>query len=443
MNKRVKSKIKHIIVLLILLVTAFIGGRGMFPAFAATTEYSDVLADLQKDEEFNVADYPDNPKDYSLNVIQIAESAAGELLLYTYQPCQKTKYLVATDLKMSLNESAAGTKLYDLTLLNSSGVFCKYKVTDVKVSKAETRYYNITSIYRLWDKEIDKDEVSGNDINEVTYAVGKLFVVKDEGDSIRYYCNELSVIEIIPETKYIGYFRYFEGIGFIISYSEADCWYVGFDTNKPIDNLYEAELTFKSRVVEQTYIFNVQSGERFHEWQTIENLKLTGEDKGTAGNGIFGHRYEWDRIVSKDKFVTDPNYKLSEQEKENLKDCRWVLRFYETERTTTGDYKTKLVKSSQVSDVTILRLKFETAGKTYDLGVVDNKQSPKPDQRPGNSVNEKQGFFAYVWSCLVKLFTGKANIWETVVAVLALLVVVFVAVLAIKFIKFVVREIFK
>ena len=74
MNKRVKSKIKHIIVLLILLVTAFIGGRGMLPAFAATTEYSDVLADLQKDEELNVADYTDNPKDYSLNVIQIARA---------------------------------------------------------------------------------------------------------------------------------------------------------------------------------------------------------------------------------------------------------------------------------------------------------------------------------------------------------------------------------
>ena len=41
-------------------------------------------------------------------------------------------------------------------------------------------------------------------------------------------------------------------------------------------------------------------------------------------------------------------------------------------------------ESTKVSDVTILRLKFETDGVVYNLGVVDNKQSPGEGQQPDN-----------------------------------------------------------
>ena len=40
---------------------------------------------------------------------------------------------------------------------------------------------------------------------------------------------------------------------------------------------------------------------------------------------------------------------------------------------------------SNVSEVTILRLKFETDGVIYNLGVVDNKQSPAEGQTPDNN----------------------------------------------------------
>ena len=40
---------------------------------------------------------------------------------------------------------------------------------------------------------------------------------------------------------------------------------------------------------------------------------------------------------------------------------------------------------SNVSEVTILRLKFETDGVIYNLGVVDNKQSPAEGQAPDNN----------------------------------------------------------
>lgn len=99
-------------------------------------------------------------------------------------------------------------------------------------------------------------------------------------------------------------------MGFIITFSEADCWYVGFDTDKPIDNLYEAEISFRKRTVERNYMLGVQSSERFGEWQQLKNYTITGEDKGSAGNGFLAHRYEWKRIVSIDKFTSSPDYNI-------------------------------------------------------------------------------------------------------------------------------------
>ena len=46
------------------------GGAGYASAASA---YSSVLEDLQKDSNFNVADYPAGGKDYLLQVIQVAE----------------------------------------------------------------------------------------------------------------------------------------------------------------------------------------------------------------------------------------------------------------------------------------------------------------------------------------------------------------------------------
>ena len=83
-NKRIKSGI-IIIVFAFMLVLSLFAGQGATSAFADTSNFSSVLADLQKDSNFDLADYPENPKDYSIKVIQIAESESGNLFLYTYQ----------------------------------------------------------------------------------------------------------------------------------------------------------------------------------------------------------------------------------------------------------------------------------------------------------------------------------------------------------------------
>ena len=60
-----------------------------------------------------------------------------------------------------------------------------------------------------------------------------------------------------------------------------------------------------------------------------------------------------------------------------LKGKKWVLRFAETNYSLSGYSTTGSTFESYtlVGDVTILRLKFEADGITYNLGVIDNKQT--------------------------------------------------------------------
>ena len=75
---------KQILVFLVVIFCVF--GCG-FPTAFATSNYTNVLNDLQKDSDFHVVDYPKIESDYSLQLIQIAESSEGDLLVYIYQPC--------------------------------------------------------------------------------------------------------------------------------------------------------------------------------------------------------------------------------------------------------------------------------------------------------------------------------------------------------------------
>jgi len=107
-KQRNNKKLFYAFLTLLLLVMTIIGGRGVFPAFAYTSGYTSALADLQKDGDFNINAYPDIADDYKIQLIQIAESVNGELFIYTYQPCQKTRYLVATQINMSLTDKLGG-----------------------------------------------------------------------------------------------------------------------------------------------------------------------------------------------------------------------------------------------------------------------------------------------------------------------------------------------
>lgn len=457
-NKRVKRKYITVFFALLLLIAAFVGGRGIIPVFADTSEYSNALIDLQKDSNFNASDYPYNSKDNSIKVIQIAESTDKELFVYTYQPCQILFPFSATKINMSLSETVDSTTSYRLTLLNSNGVFVKYKVEGVTVSSAAERYYDITSIYRDFMDGFDDGAGNGNITNEKAYGVGQRWRIKTQGDTVTYKMFEVDTVKILnPFTSYIRNRK-----NQSVNESFQDNYYVAFSTDRNIETLLSATVEYRI----QDYFYkenNVLGFDNTDFWNrsTFSNEKRTQKDVycdevndlHQDGFNLFGifdlnKKFSWKRIQTSSDFVN--NAGAMDKDNNEVKKLQWVLMFDETSvyRYQSDGIIARYEETGQIIDeVTILRLEFVEDGIYYNLGAVSDTVSKDHDFSDKNNgatdSDKKQGFWAYLWNCLVKLFTGKASAWETFVAVLVLVVVVVVVVLVIKFIKFIVKGVFK
>lgn len=369
-----KTREKAIILLLVAFLAVMLAGI-IFPALPhvvgnAAENYSPVLDDLQKDKTFNASAYPAKKKDYSLQVIQIAESTGGEVLVYVYQPCAMTKQLKATSINVSttIGENL-NYKNYQLTYLNGSGVFAKYKVNELSVKADIVRYYDISSIFRAWEAELDEPAAgataNGNEITEVSFPVGKLYTASTLEGKVSYSLLETETITII--NKYCGFVRYMGGWAPFGIQFDCDSWYVAFSTDKKIDRLMEADLYYLS----QHYLKGITEtyGEEKENYTT---LKYSDKAESTA-TGAFTHVYKWQRIESVKDFTEKE--KLNEETKKGLQGMQWVLRFTETKVTIDNAFGNRTEAGMRVNEVTILRLKFETNGQVYNLGVVDNMQS--------------------------------------------------------------------
>ena len=429
--KKYKTRIHIRIIIFFVLAVLAVGGfpsaiipnTGMIAsADSVHTRYSTVREDLSKDPDFDIADYPEDNTDYSVQVIQIAESTDGELFVYTYQPCQNAKYLMATEINMSLSESVNGTILYPLSLISVSGVFCKYKVNNVKVSGEETRYYNITSIYREWIKDIDKESSNDNIKNEVSFAVGKIFVASGIGDRVSYLCRDIETILI--KDKYCGYLRFKSGSGDGLGvFNESyDGFYVAFSADRKIDRLINAKVCYVPIHVQCTLLGGITINEvRTEGEKTTVNLNEVDEAFVEGKTGLFGISYKshtWKRIQSVNDFILKND--LKESVKKDLAGKDWVLRFAEYKYEHNGfigydEFKT------EVNEVTILQLEFETDKQVYNLGVVDNKQSVSPNQPPdNNNISEKADFWEWLDGFMKRLFSGLLKPWEWILLILAL-----------------------
>ena len=369
----------------------------LFPlsVLAETDSYSDALSDLKRDPAFSPTEYTVLPTDYSLKVIQIAESIDNELYIYVYQP-SKTDNIKASSINISTKiDDELSFKNYQLVYLNSNGVFFKYKVKDLTVSTDSIRHYVISSIYRPWDINIDTSLSNDNQITEVSYSVNRQYSFVTYDNNVT--CSAVDIETILITSKFVGYVRYFDGMNLFAM--SCDSHFVAFDTDKPIDRLLEADVYFTSQDYEFYSGYDLDGDLRFDEDTYIFSnkkdnyayLKYTDKVDHNGGN-LFSRTYTWDRIQSVADFINtekreniyrcgviDVSYgsQLTDYALRELSNKQWVLRFTETDmketaNATTGSYYSK---GTLVGDVTILRLKFETDGKVYNLGVIDNKQN--------------------------------------------------------------------
>lgn len=410
-NKRIKSGI-IIIVFAFMLVLSLFAGQGVTPAFADTSNFSSLIKDLSADPNFNFADYPEKSDDYSIQVIQIAESKQGNLFLYAYQPCQNTFPLVATEINMSLSESVDGTEPYGLKQVSTWGVFAKYLVEGVTVSSDNVRYYNVTSIYRDYIEGVDEPPVGDNIKDTVCFPVGKCFKVSIENGNLKYECKEKETIEII--NPYHDFLEYPNGFKFFPQWCHSH--YICFSTDRLIDDLLEVDVSYDYKNYEGI-CGGSPEGEPETTIKTIDYLQ-TGQSK----DGWFSDIRTWDRIEKSEDFIK--NETLNSATKDIVSKSEWVIRFVETPYKKTvlpGTFgqvwgEEKVV----VSNVRVLRLMFRFNGKVYNLGAISDGVSG--DDKPGNKP-DSVGFWRYIWNCIVKLFKGTASLTEQIVAVIALFLV--------------------
>lgn len=363
------------------------------------TSYSNVLEDLQNSSDFDVNDYPVDVTDYSLTVMTVGESKDNEVFVYVYQPCF-TKNFRATCISMS--RSIGGTiapQLYNLQFINKSGTLYKYKVADHFVGPDPVRYYEIYSIFRRYDSSIDAaPDDSSQTINEVSFKVGKRWSIDSSGNN--YIMTEKEVEVITVTDKFVGFVRYEDGFRFYTQ-GACDSHFVVFSTDKPMDRLIEADVSYIHQAYEKT-----QTGsypvETFG--AVIETpITVTASRTNYQGGGLGALRYEWERIETASDFLehtesstiysgvvlsVNTGTTINEEARQAIQSKQWVLRFAETAYsysmyttwTGTDHVLTTFEEKTLVGNVTILRLYFETDGVLYNLGVVDNKQtgSDKP-----------------------------------------------------------------
>ena len=393
---------------------------------AAVWWSSSVLNDLRKDDSFDEADYPEREKDYSIQVIQVAEASNGDLFVYTYQPSGKTKPLKAISIRMSttVNEDVSW-KDYSLAPLSisESGTLIKYNVMSFKVKTDPLRYYDIAAIHRPFDWDIDEQPGDDNTVSSVVYEVAQRWIAYNVGNAVMYSMQKTEVITVTD--KHVGFIRYDNG--FTLYDKACDSHYVAFSTDRNMEKLMEADLTYYSRKGSCDVVLGDTTNYKYEiEQKNFVSLDYHQEASNPA-HGWFADKYTWNRIETVSDFVKKEP--LTDDTRAALKGKEWVLRFTETSYNrsavvsgtgvTVGRYKDTF---TDVTQVTILRLKFETDGNVYNLGVVDNVQSG--DTNPDGST---PGLLDKIRQFLRDMLDWFIDHWEIVLAVGLVIVTVLVA----------------
>ena len=200
-DKKKKFNFKYLLIYILTILCLFSSLSGLVVNIsnAEDIEYSNVLEDLQKDETFNIEDYPVVEKDYSLKIIQIAESNQKELFIYTYQPFYQD-YATSINISTGINDNLKYEN-YTLSFINNSNTLFKYKVNDFQIKDDALRYYDISSIFRKYDKDIDGSLPGENEGNEKSYEVAKLYTASTVNGNVTYTCLSTKTVEI--KNKYV------------------------------------------------------------------------------------------------------------------------------------------------------------------------------------------------------------------------------------------------
>ena len=408
------------IILMLVAVICMVAGTLLptMTAHAELTKENTILEDLKNISDFDSALYTNNTANYFVELVQVLEK---DSVLYVYA-YKGTKLADSVNL-VSINIAVAETKditsydfyNYKIELLASENGFYKYKVNGLVVPTSLYREYNIPSIFT--DEQSENSD--GTKTTEKSYEVAKRFIFKTENNKTS--CVKIATEVIKITDKFVGFVRYKDG--FSLFPTSCDSHFVAFSTDKDINKLLEADVYFTT----QTYRKRKPNAgtESTTYGDKIEDKKyLNYSDVGSyEQSGILHKKYTWERISTTSDFiqnVEDTNIyscgvfnvsvgtNLTQESKANIENKQWVLRFFETDYSTEkhttstglqGGYT--IEKGTMVGDVSLLRLKFETDGVVYDLGVVDDKtnENDKPTNDTTTTI-EPADWLKNLWSVI-------------------------------------------
>lgn len=370
-----------------------------------TSEITTVLEDLEKDKSFNKLDYIEDQKDLSVSIITIAENENNELYLYVYQPNINT---LCSSVNISIGDLNFSLPInnYKVELINNDGVFFKYKVLlgDLgKISTSNTRYYDIISLFRYYDETLDTKADWDNTVTEIAYNVGRKYYVNLVDNNKYYSWQKINTVEI--KDKLCGSFRYIQDYNvdwlsaIFLNYfggyngSFLDTYYIAFNTDVKIDNLLEVEIIFKTQ--QYVYSCDTLSGHNVKiDWgeEFDKRVVVVPKEKHTNSQKFFLENFSWNTIQSGKEFVDgfvgkkyvnfgfEPftiAYGITDEGRAELESKNYVVHFYEFVGALSKNLFRYEILEENVTDVSILRLKYQTNGELFDLGVVDTKQSGK------------------------------------------------------------------
>lgn len=338
--------------------------------------YTNVLDDLKIDPTFDENQFPSSENNYSLQVLQVSESSANELFVYVYQPCGTFHDVCASSINISRTlYDNVHYENYTLSLLNSSGVFFKYKVDNFEVLSDAVRYYDISSILRPYINGVDEKTGNDNTINEKAYSVATRFTATTVNGYVSY--SNVKTDVVIITNKYVGMLRYTEGYT-LVTWEKVDRHFVAFSTDWNIDHLFEVDVSFVTKDYEIQSIailpFDIWNWDvnKSYSNEQKKNITIYADTHASTDNFFGIGNFSWNRIESSEEFLKN-NDDLSAKTIEEVGRTQWVLSFYETEWQKYDHMALPRQEGTEVSEVMLLRLKFESEGTTYNLGVVDNK----------------------------------------------------------------------
>lgn len=394
-------------------LVAFFALVDIYGVRLACAETDEVLTDLQRDKEFNADNYTYCPELTSLEVITVAEGEGEQLFIYVYNPSMNPLYN-ATYIRMSYTiGNSYSPSDYALNLVSSSGVFQKYYVKDFFVKRDRLRYYDITCIFRKFVDSVDKDceTETKNYVRQVPFEVAKCYTACTLNGEVTYECEEVQTVTITD--KFVATGEYADGFKFFgFSYTDYKTYahFLAFSTDWDISDMYEADIEYKTQSykIRDKGVGYLRDEAEYGDIVENEPVTLYADDIVTNnGHGWFHGDYSWHRIQSSQDFLSEieanDTYLIEENARNLISSHKWVIAFAETEYTEEDYFiwmldqiETGTVREGTlVSDVSILRLKFKSEGKIYNLGVVDNWQTGSNE--PVFSVGEND-----FWNIFVK-----------------------------------------